>query len=53
MIRYAVHVLAVRRFVACIEADHLASRGVARHAGFVELELDTTGERPMLRHELA
>ena len=53
MIRYAVDVLAVRRFVAFIEADNLASRGVARNAGFVELGLDTTSERPMLRHELA
>ena len=53
MIRYAVHALAVRRFVAFIEADNRASRGVARNAGFVELELDTTGERPILRHELA
>ena len=53
MIRYAGHALAVRRFVAFIEADNLASRGVARNAGLVELGLDTTGERPMLRHELA
>ena len=36
MIRYAVHALAVRRFVAFIEADNRASRGVARNAGCVE-----------------
>jgi len=52
MVRYAVDTLAVRRFVAFIEPDNLASRGVARNAGFAELELDTTGDRPVLRHEL-
>ena len=52
MVSYAVDTLAVTRFVAFIEPDNLASRGVARSAGFAELELDTTGDRPMLRHEL-
>jgi len=52
MVRYAVDTLAVTRFVAFIEPDNLASRGVARSVGFAELELNTTGDRPMLRHEL-
>jgi RimJ/RimL family protein N-acetyltransferase len=52
MVRHAVDTLAVTRFVALIEPDNLASRGVARRAGFAELELDTTGDRPMIRHEL-
>ena len=41
----------VSRFVALIEPDNDASRGVARNAGFIESGLDTSGPRPMLRHE--
>jgi RimJ/RimL family protein N-acetyltransferase len=52
MVWYAVHTLGVTRFVAFIEPDNQASRGVARNIGFVELELDTKGDRAMLRHEL-
>ena len=52
MISYAARTLGVRHFVAFVEPDNLASRGVAVNTGLVELELDTSGERPMLRYEL-
>jgi uridine kinase len=41
----------VGEFVAFIEPDNYASRGVARNIGFIELGLDANGPRPMLRHE--
>ena len=41
----------IRNFVALIEPDNYASRRVARNAGFIESGLDTSGPRPMLRHE--
>ena len=55
MIRYAVDALAVRTFLVWIEQDNLASRGVARYAGFVEcgMEEDASDGRLMLRYERA
>ena len=49
MIGWTAQALGVRTFVAFIEPDNLASRGVARNVGFMELGLNVTGERPMLR----
>src|SRR5439155_1811531 len=44
-------VVGISKFVALIEPDNHASRGVARNTGFVESGLDTSGPRRMLRHE--
>ena len=43
--------IGVSKFVALIEPDNDASRGVARATGFVEAGLDARGPRLMLRHE--
>jgi len=55
MILYAVDALSVRTFLVWIEQDNLTSRGVARHAGFVEcgMEEEASVGRPMLRYERA
>ena len=52
MCGYIIDAWDVRRLVAFIEADNLASRSVASNVGLVELGLDTSCERPMLRYEL-
>jgi RimJ/RimL family protein N-acetyltransferase len=51
MLQYFSNTLGNSKFVALIEPDNHASRGVARNAGFIESGLDTSGPRPMLRHE--
>ena len=51
MLQYFSNTLGISKFVALIEPDNDASRGVARHAGFIESGLDTSIPRPMLRHE--
>jgi RimJ/RimL family protein N-acetyltransferase len=51
MLEYFSNTLHISKFVALIEPDNCASIGVARNAGFVESGLDTSGPRPMLRHE--
>ena len=51
MLDYFSNTLGVTRFIAFIEPDNHASRGVARTAGFVESGWDTSGPHPMLRHE--
>jgi len=51
MLHYFSKTLRPSKFVALIEPDNYASRGVAGNAGFIESGLDTSGPRPMLRHE--
>ena len=51
MLQYFSKTLGGGKFVALIEPDNHASRGVARSAGFIESGSDTSGPRPMLRHE--
>lgn len=51
MLQHFSNTLGIGKFVALIEPDNHASRGVARTAGFIESGLDTSGPRPMLRHE--
>jgi L-amino acid N-acyltransferase YncA len=47
-----VQALATPRFVVWIEADNVASRGVARNVGFVECGMEINEGKPMLRFEL-
>ena len=51
MIDHFSNTVGISMFVAMIEPDNLASRHVARNTGFIESGLDTSGSRPMLRHE--
>lgn len=51
MLQYFSNTVGVSKFLAFIEPDNYASRGVARNTGFVQSGLDTTGPRPILRHE--
>jgi uridine kinase len=51
MLRYFSYTVGVSTFLAMIEPDNHASRGVARKTGFKESGLDTSGQRPMLRYE--
>ena len=51
MLRYFSTTRGIKKFVALIEPDNHASRGVAHNAGFIESRLDTRGPRPMLLHE--
>jgi RimJ/RimL family protein N-acetyltransferase len=51
MLQYFTETIGVSKFVALIEPDNDASRGVARTTGFVEAGLDASGPRLMLRHE--
>src|SRR5690242_12656124 len=51
MLDYLSKAVGVTEFVTSIEPDNVASRGVARNAGFIECGLDTSGARPMLRHK--
>jgi RimJ/RimL family protein N-acetyltransferase len=51
MLDYFSDVVGVSRFVALIEPDNHASRGVARKTGFKESGLDTSSGHPMLRNE--
>jgi len=53
MLDYFSTTASVRNFVALIEPDNYASRGVARRTGFVESDLDASGPRPMLRYQHA
>jgi RimJ/RimL family protein N-acetyltransferase len=49
---YAFRALGVRQLEAFIEPDNAASRGVARNAGFVEVESVQEGGRHLVRHLL-
>jgi RimJ/RimL family protein N-acetyltransferase len=51
-IAYAFSHLGVRRIEALTAPDNAASRGVARRAGFTEVDPVEDGEQPMLRHLL-
>jgi RimJ/RimL family protein N-acetyltransferase len=51
VLEYFSNTLRISKFVALIEPDNYASLGVARNAGFIDSGLDTSGPRPMLRHE--
>src|SRR2546428_7524251 len=51
MLQYFSNTVGVSKFVALIDPDNHASRGVARNTGFIESGLDTSGPRPMHRHE--
>jgi uridine kinase len=51
MLQYFSSTLGTSNFVALIEPDNYASRGVAHNVGFIESGSDTSGPRPMLRHE--
>jgi RimJ/RimL family protein N-acetyltransferase len=51
MLRYFFKALGISKFVALIEPDNYASRGVARNAGFIESGWDTSRPHAMLRHE--
>jgi RimJ/RimL family protein N-acetyltransferase len=50
MLDYLSTALNVSKFVALIEPDNDASRGVARSTGFIKSGLHTSGPRPMLRY---
>jgi uridine kinase len=50
MLQYFSNTLGINKFVALIEPDNHASRGVARNAGFTISGLDSSGPHPMLRH---
>jgi len=51
MLHHFTNTVGISKFVALIEPDNHGSRGVARNTGFIESGLDTSGPRPMLRHE--
>jgi hypothetical protein len=51
MLHYFTNPVGISKFVALIEPDNHASRGVARNTGFIESGLDTSGPGPMLRHK--
>jgi RimJ/RimL family protein N-acetyltransferase len=50
MLHYFRNTVGISKFVALIEPDNHASCRVARNTGFIESGLDTSGTRPMLRH---
>jgi RimJ/RimL family protein N-acetyltransferase len=51
MLAYFSDGLGIRNFVALIEPDNYASRGVACNTGFVDSGLDSSGPRPMFRQQ--
>ncbi|MBV8714723.1 MAG: GNAT family N-acetyltransferase [Chloroflexi bacterium] len=51
MLRYFSTTVGISKFVALIEPDNEASRGVAHNTGFIESGSDTSGPRLMLRYE--
>lgn len=51
MLDYFSKSVGIGKFVALIEPDNWASRGVPRNARFIESGLDSSGPRAMLRYE--